>query len=445
MRLIFHLSHPRSKPGLSVNSNIPSDLCSVKYPDFTDAVKLCLKAGRSCKMSKSDMSTAFRNLGILREHWKYLIMQCKSPLDGKIYFFIDKCLAFGSSISCKHFQDFSDSIAHIVHHRSNAPEKPLVNYLDDYIFIAFLSAVCNGLMKIFLEVCSMINFPVSKEKTVWATTKLVFLGMLLDSEEQTILVPVEKIERARQLIREGLSKKSRKITLLNLQKLCGFLNFMCRCIVLGRAFTRHLYPTGTNKLKAHHHLKITEEMRLDMEMWLKFLQNPAVYCRPFADFDVTLVAEDIKFFTDASMTVGFGGFCNRSWFGQTWCKEFIESFKPNISLLELYALAVGVKLWIHRFKNSRVVLYCDNLSVCHMVNQSSSKCKHCMKLIRLITLETMIHNVRIYVKHVRTECNEIADFLSRGKICEFKDKFAGEFNKNPTQIYGVIPPLQELL
>ena len=61
-RLIFHLSHPRGT-GKSVSANIPEYLCKVRYPDFMDAVQLCLKEGVNCKMGKSDMSSAFRNLG----------------------------------------------------------------------------------------------------------------------------------------------------------------------------------------------------------------------------------------------------------------------------------------------------------------------------------------------------------------------------------------------
>ena len=44
-RLIFHLSYPRRKGGetaqLSVNANIPIEMCTVSYPDFYDAVKAC--------------------------------------------------------------------------------------------------------------------------------------------------------------------------------------------------------------------------------------------------------------------------------------------------------------------------------------------------------------------------------------------------------------------
>ena len=39
-RLIFHLSYPRD--GESVNSGIPKHLSSVKYPDFEQAIKMCM-------------------------------------------------------------------------------------------------------------------------------------------------------------------------------------------------------------------------------------------------------------------------------------------------------------------------------------------------------------------------------------------------------------------
>ena len=43
-RLIFHLSYP--KQGESVNSGIPKEKCRVKYPDFEEAVRLCIREGR---------------------------------------------------------------------------------------------------------------------------------------------------------------------------------------------------------------------------------------------------------------------------------------------------------------------------------------------------------------------------------------------------------------
>ena len=132
--LIFYLSYPRSK-GTSVNAQTPKDMCSVKYPDFAAAIKRCLEEGRFCFIAKSDMKSAFRNLGIKPEQFGYLVMVAQSPLDNKWYFFIDKCLAFEVSISCLHFQCFSNSIAHILQHRT---KRHPVNYMDDFFFIAIM-------------------------------------------------------------------------------------------------------------------------------------------------------------------------------------------------------------------------------------------------------------------------------------------------------------------
>ena len=153
-RLIFHLSYPRGR-GLSVNENTDRSLCSVVYPNFDKAIELCLKAGKSCKLAKSDMTAAFRNLGLKPSHFKFMIMKAESPIDGKIYFFVDKCLPFGASISCAHFQAFSNAVAHIVQYKTG---KELINYLDDYLFIALLKAMCNEQVKIFLKICEQIRF-----------------------------------------------------------------------------------------------------------------------------------------------------------------------------------------------------------------------------------------------------------------------------------------------
>ena len=305
-RLIFHLSYPRGK-GISVNENTPSDLCSVKYPDFNEAIQLCIGAGKCCKIAKSDMKSVFRNLGIKREDWKFLVMKAVSPLDGQTYYFVDKCLPFGASISCSHFQRFSNAVRHIVEWRLQCS---LINYLDDFLFAALFRLSCNNQVKVFLEVCDLIAFPVSMEKTFWATTKLTFLGLLIDTINQWVCVPVDKVTKAVELIESILDKKSKKVTLLQLQKVCGFLNFLGRCVIPGRAFTRRLYTyTANDKLKPHHHIRINAEMRSDLLMWLTFLQHPSVFCRPFLDFSNWLVADEIDMFSDASGKIGMGAIC----------------------------------------------------------------------------------------------------------------------------------------
>ena len=223
-RLIFHLSYPRSTQR-SVNINTPRDLCTVKYKDFDYAIQLCIRHGAYCNLAKSDLISAFRHLCVRPEDWPLLVMKAVNPLDNLTYYFVDKCLPFGHAISCSLFQEISNAISHIVSFQSGRPN---VNYLDDFLFIAALRAACNGDMKLFIEICQEIGFPVSDDKTIWASTCISFLGLLINSARQVVCIPVDKIEKIKQIITGLLTRK--KMTLRELQQICGHLNFVCKCV-----------------------------------------------------------------------------------------------------------------------------------------------------------------------------------------------------------------------
>ena len=142
------MSYPRD--GDSVNSGIPKEYCSVKYPDFEEAVQRCIEEGVNCSVAKSDMSSAFRHVPLRKSEWYLLVMMATHPISKKRFFFVDKCLPFGSSISCAIFQEVSNAIAHIVRIRSR---KVNVNYLDDYLFAAALKRECDRQVQIFLDTC----------------------------------------------------------------------------------------------------------------------------------------------------------------------------------------------------------------------------------------------------------------------------------------------------
>ena len=339
---------------------------------------------------------------------------------------VPKCpvtLPFGASISCALFQAFSDAVAFIFMKKTG---KKTVNYLDDYYFAALLKALCDRQIRVFLDICDHINFPISLEKTVWGCTVIVFLGFLIDSINQVIAIPVEKITRAKEIIQLTLNRKSKKITLHELQKVCGFLNHLCRAIIPGRAFTRRLYAYTSGKLLPHHHINVNREMRQDLNMWLNFLETPIVYSRPFMDYSTVWTPEELFWFTDASKNpkLGFGGIFGEEWFAKRWREDdefgnFVIDKDPSIQYLELYAVTVSVLLWINKVQNKRIKLYCDNKSAVDMINSNTSSCKNCMVLIRILVLESMKHNVRIYCDHVKSEDNNLADALSRFQFKRF--------------------------
>ena len=373
-QLIFHLSHPRLPshvPQRSVNANTPEHLSKVNYPDFSEAIKLILKymENDQCWGGKSDFKSVFRGLPIRAQDWRYLVMKAVNPLDNKTYFFIDKCLPFGASISCSHFQRFSNAIAHIVAYRSN---RESINYLDDFFFTAFLAKICNAHIDIFLDVCGQINFPVALDKTFRATRQLTFLGFLIDMINKLVAVPVEKIQKAISMIDYILSKK--KINLETLKKICGYLNFIARCVVPGRAFLRRLYSAGCGLTLPHHHLYVNKEMKLDLTMWKTFLLHPMVFCRSFEDF-VHMKVEMPGIYSDASANplLGCGGIWRNEWFAIQWETGFVEAKRPSIAYLELYGVVAAILHWLKHYQNTRIEVRCDNQSVVHMINNNSCR------------------------------------------------------------------------
>ena len=437
------MSYPRNT-GKSVNQNTPKELSTVQYAQFDDAIKLCLKAGKNCKAGKSDMTSAFRHLGIRKEDWKFLVMKAKNPIDKKWYYFVDKCLPFGASISCAHFQAFSDAVSFIVKVKNSWDN---VNYLDDFFFAALLKSVCDKHIQNFLDVCSDINFPVSMEKTFWGRTQITFLGLLIDTARQLVLIPEDKINRAIDLIDQILTKQKKKIRLQKLQQLCGFLNFLGKSLVPGRAFTRRLYSHGSHLKKKHHHLPVTNEMKMDLTIWKTFLLHPTAYSRQFFEFDNRATASEIDWYTDASSTLGCGGYHKEKWFIAEWEDHYLQDSQPSINYLELYAVTVAILLWAQDYKNRWITLFCDNMSVIHMINTTSSKCKNCMILIRLIVLHCLVHNVKITAKHVLGVENSYADHLSRLRYKEFRQlarKNNKKFTNKPEDIPESIWPPQKI-
>ena len=97
------------------------------------------------------------------------------------------------------------------------------------------------------------------------------MGITLDVTRSLAMLPEDKLSRCRELLREAIARKT--MTLRELQSLLGHLNFACRVVVPGRAFLRRVYAL-TQKVKKHyHHVKITKEVRADLETWYQFLSE----------------------------------------------------------------------------------------------------------------------------------------------------------------------------
>ena len=469
-RLIFHLSYDfgDDERQRSINYFTPEKFCTVKYNDIDCAVQLSLKMIRDIDSayqivntsnmlsdsgdsrvifySKTDLMSAFRILPLRPNCYCLLILKARNPITNEWEFYVEKNLPFGHSISCSHFQRFSNGLRHIYEHMLGV-SMISVNYIDDFLFLAPSQAVCNARVRFFLNLCEKLGIPVALEKTEWARTEIVFLGILLDGKRKVLDIPEDKRTKALGWLNHLLGKKS--CTVKELEKFTGILNFLTRAVVPGRTFTRRMYAkfSGAKKigLKPYHHVRLDGEFKKDCAIWKIFLHNnrKSGVPRPFIDFYSDDCSAKVRFLLSDATTnenLGFGVLFNTSWTYQQWEKNFIARYQPSIEFLELYALCIGVFTWSLKLKNSRFILFCDNESVCNMIKNSSSGCKYCMTLIRKLVLRSLEYNFRVFSRHILGADNFLSDSLSRMDLVKFRretKKFGINADANPTSLNGV--------
>ena len=90
---------------------------------------------------------------------------------------------------------------------------------------------CNEQVRIFINICNDIRFPVTLDKTEWASPCLTFLGMLMDGKRLIISIPEDKVQKTQVALRKFQEKRS--ATVCEIQCLVGLLNFLNRAIVPG--------------------------------------------------------------------------------------------------------------------------------------------------------------------------------------------------------------------
>ena len=404
-RVIHHLSYPR---GRSINDGIPKDCASVHYASIGQAIQSIVSLGRGCFLAKTDIKSAFRIVPVHPSNYHLLGFKWR---DG---FYYDCCLPMGCSSSCAIFEAISTSLEWII--RQKLTNVAVLHVLDDFLFVAETYKECLFALKTFEYICQDIGVPLAPEKTEGPSQALPFVGIYLDCIDMSASLPVEKITKFMDCLDSLISKKS--ATLKQIQSLTGMLNFACGVISPARAFSRRLYDLEIGLSKPYHHAKISKSVKEDLLVWRNFLKN---FNRKSFFLDYKFLSQHVlRFFTDASSTIGYGGYFGSHWFSGCWSEQCL---RLNIALLEIFPIYIALKLWGPCLSNRCIMLMSDNMAVVHILNKFTSKEPLIMSIVRLIVHLCMVHNILIRSTHVLGKNNCIADMLSRSQEEEMLKKF----------------------
>ena len=76
------------------------------------------------------------------------------------------------------------------------PRVVIINYLDDFIFVASSAEECEDALQIFEHFCQDLNICIAHHKTIRATRDIVFLGLGIDAETLSLYISKKKGEKA---------------------------------------------------------------------------------------------------------------------------------------------------------------------------------------------------------------------------------------------------------
>ena len=118
----------------------------------------------------------------------------------------------------------------------------------------------------------------------------------------------------------------------------------------GRAFLRRLIDLTRGACQPYHKVRITRGAREDLRAWLAFLRR----------FSGTVMRSAIhwtdnsalRFYTDASGSIGFGIYFAGKWAQGRWPPHVLEK-KYSIAFLEFLPIVVGVQVWGEHVANRR--------------------------------------------------------------------------------------------
>ena len=173
-------------------------------------------------MATVDLQDAYRSVPIHPEDRKHFGLSWNFG-EGPIYL-TDNVLCFGSKCSAFIFNRLTDAVSHYMKSQGYT----CYNYLDDFIVIADSFENARSAQLFLIKTLRYLGFYISWKKVISPNAYCGYLGIDIDAKNQRLLLPQNKVHK----LHEELSfwQNKRTSTKLQMQRLCGTLNFCCKVI-----------------------------------------------------------------------------------------------------------------------------------------------------------------------------------------------------------------------
>ena len=264
--------------------------------------------------------------------------------------FVDTVLPFGLRSAPKIFNAVADALEWIAHSRG---AEHIAHYLDDFVMVgAPATNECRRSLDILMSACRELGVPIATHKCEGPSACLTFLGIEVDTQNLELRLPEEKLDYLKKLLVEWLPRKSCKHR--DLESLIGHLSQACKVVRPGRRFLRGMIQLLSVAHKQHHHIRLNQSFRVDLEWWHKFLGS---WNGVSMLVQVQSQHPDIKVWSDASGSWGCAAVWNGKWFQISW-KDHPEFMDTSIAGKEMLPIAVAAAIWGKEWRGCTVEFNC---------------------------------------------------------------------------------------
>ena len=291
------------------------------------------------------------------------------------------------------------------------------HYLDDFLLLGAPGSLeCLQDLHSTLTTCQELGIPLALHKVEGPTTRLVFLGIGLDSSQMALSLPDDKLLRLRGLMQQWSHSKCIRDP-QQFQSLLGHLVHTTQVVPLGKAYLNHLFSLAQD-LRPGQFRCLNCAARANIAWWANLCDLwPGISVHQF----LLLQEPSHHLYSDASGSCGCGAW-SLPWQGIPHLN--------SIALKELVPNVLACALWGASWRDTYVICHSDNTAAVAQVNKLRARDPIAAHLLRCFAFFQTSFDFRIWAVHISRQFNT-GDDLSRDRAGHF---LAAYPSASPTQL-----------
>ena len=408
LRVVRHGSYSTATT-TSINDWIDKEKCKMEtLPNLKDYVKLLI----GCDwMSLRDLSDAFRQIGLANADVGY-IGYCLFGM-----YFIDKKQPYGIASAAANCQSFAQIIVWIMNNKLLPYHlcKNILVHIDDFCLAAKSKQDVLFMERNFDSLCNELNVKISHEKDVNVTQKATVYGFTFDLKNKTVGIPKIKLQELKRFI--SLTIQLRVISGRALEKLCGKIMHWSQLYKPAKSLSYNMVHHLHKRIRGHKRYRtlcfeLPQCIINDLIFWKKYI--PLIRAVPMSHI---IREPKIQIYGSSDACDDGAGFCVNDVWG---LYKFSDSHKKwHIDQKEAHAVITLLVNLRKMLTGKKVVIFVDNSALYYaMIRHWAGE--RLMPVIYEICQTMMKYKILVWFEYIPTDCNKLADALSRFDLATFR-------------------------